>query len=37
MKLNQGKCYTMWHALSDNFKLMDKFGHNITLTYKGKD
>ena len=37
MKLNRGKCYTMWHSLHENFKTLDKYGHRITLTYKGKD
>mmetsp|Transcript_1401 Transcript_1401/g.2287 ORF Transcript_1401/g.2287 Transcript_1401/m.2287 type:complete len:83 (+) Transcript_1401:14-262(+) len=37
MKLNQGQCYSSWKLIHENFKKLDKFGHPITLTYKGRD
>ena len=37
MKLNKGLCYSSWRLIHNNFKKLDKFGHPITLTYKGRD
>ena len=37
MKLNRGSCYSSWKLVHANFKKLDKFGHPIALTYKGRD
>ena len=37
MKLNAGNCYSSWKLVHEYFKRLDKFGHPITLTYKGLD
>ena len=37
MKLNSGGCYSSCKLLHEGFTKLDKFGHPITLTYKGED
>ena len=37
MKLNRGQCYSSCKGVQDDFRKLDKFGHAITLTYKGRD
>ena len=37
MKMNRGVCFSQWRFLHDSFKKLDKFGHPISLTYKGRD
>ena len=37
MKLNRGCCFASWMLIKDNFRKLDKFGHPISLTYKGRD
>ena len=37
LKLNRGCGASSWSLIHENFKKLDKFGHPITLTYKGRD
>ena len=37
LKLNRRKCYSTWQMVHANFTKLDRFGHQITLTYKGND
>ena len=37
LKLNRGCGASSLALIHENFKKLDKFGHPITLTYKGRD